>query len=234
MKADYQQLLNKLTLLRRKDKKFKIFGSAKHRYILQSPLPEEQIKKFERKLKISLPQEYRDFLRFVGGSGAGPYYGLVSLQENCEDPEIRAFASQDFWIPPSYDEIMKLFKDDCEKPPKDAAPKRKKNNHPALYCPAPGILPLSNEGCGYFTGIVLNGPEKGTMWTYVDVGWIPLNRLNAHTLYDEEGDTIGSAMGMYFHDYPSYYSYLLSSKNRDRIGFYDWYNTWLTSALNSL
>ena len=46
---DYQEILPKLSLLRRKDKNFQVFGSRGHRYKLAPTLSEQQIQDFEKK-----------------------------------------------------------------------------------------------------------------------------------------------------------------------------------------
>src|SRR5512136_2105747 len=65
-------------------------GIRKHRFRLEPPLPEAEVAAFEEQYDISLPPEYRDFITSVGSSGAGPYYGLLSLAQatdhlNCDD-----------------------------------------------------------------------------------------------------------------------------------------------------
>ncbi|MCU7667362.1 SMI1/KNR4 family protein [Bacillus thuringiensis] len=49
---------------------------------LNPVLTEEEIKDFEDTHKVTLPEEYREFLKFVGNGGPGPYYGLIPLQKS--------------------------------------------------------------------------------------------------------------------------------------------------------
>lgn len=232
-KKKYAMLLKKLRTLHASDKKFSVFGSNGHGYKLGKPLSWEQINPLEKKLKTSLPEEYKYFLKYAGSGGAGPYYGLIPLQENIEDQEIKKLASKSFWAPPSYKEVMRLFEKVRQRNYKKGHLKNyaKNKKEDAIFFPAPGILPLCSEGCGYYTGLVLNGKEKGNMWAYVDVGWIPLNKKNSYAYHDESGDLLGVEDKNSSDDYPSYYHYLLSAENKERIGFYDWYNTWLDNAL---
>ena len=55
------------------------FGAGSHQYQLNSPASEEKIAGFEVRFGISLPEEFREFLRWMGDGGAGPVYGLYRL-----------------------------------------------------------------------------------------------------------------------------------------------------------
>jgi hypothetical protein len=71
----------KLAQLKKTDTIFQIFGASTHKYDLAPPVPEEQIRAFEKAHQISLPTEYRAFLLEIGGGGAGPHYGLTAFAE---------------------------------------------------------------------------------------------------------------------------------------------------------
>ncbi|MGW0845469.1 SMI1/KNR4 family protein [Streptomyces sp. NPDC002787] len=59
------------------------FGEEHHRFRLGPRLGEARIAAFEVEHAIVLPGPYRRFLAHVGGTGAGPFYGLKPL-ERCE------------------------------------------------------------------------------------------------------------------------------------------------------
>lgn len=63
------------------DKDFQVFGAQKHQYRLNPVVSPAQIKAFEQKYHVQLPEEYVFFLTHVGNGGAGPYYGLYSLEQ---------------------------------------------------------------------------------------------------------------------------------------------------------
>ncbi len=63
-----------------KDLDFSRFGADSHKYRLNPPASEETIAAFETRFGISLPEGYRDFLLRMGNGGAGPFYGLYSLE----------------------------------------------------------------------------------------------------------------------------------------------------------
>jgi HEAT repeat protein len=57
------------------------FGSNNHDFQLKPPVPLGEIEAFERAQGFALPEDYRAFISTLGGSGAGPYYGLLPLSE---------------------------------------------------------------------------------------------------------------------------------------------------------
>ena len=56
-----------------------VFGADKHRFELNTPLPEAEVAAFEREYKVELPLDYRRFLTGLGNGGAGPFYGIFPL-----------------------------------------------------------------------------------------------------------------------------------------------------------
>lgn len=58
-----------------------IFGANRHKYKLNLPASLKQVRRFEEKHNLLLPEEYKFFLTQIGNGGAGPYYGLYSLEE---------------------------------------------------------------------------------------------------------------------------------------------------------
>ena len=64
----------------KKDGTREIFGSSKHGYKLNPTVTQEEVRRFEARWHLTLPDEYVFFLTKVGNGGAGPYYGLYSLE----------------------------------------------------------------------------------------------------------------------------------------------------------
>lgn len=75
-----KRILKFLEQARAKDPDFVRFGAYSHQYKLAAPAGEETIWKFEEQQGVRLPEEYRDFLMFIGNGGAGPYYGLYGQE----------------------------------------------------------------------------------------------------------------------------------------------------------
>jgi len=78
------QVKTKLEKIRSQDVKLEGFGARAHKYRLNPPVLDEQLRYFEETHQITLPEDYRVFLAQVGNGSAGPYYGLMGL-ENCLD-----------------------------------------------------------------------------------------------------------------------------------------------------
>ena len=73
------RIRGKLDDLQQRDASFSVFGSGRHRYKLNPTMHEPEIRQFERAHSVTLPSEYRSFLLECGNGGAGPYYGLFPL-----------------------------------------------------------------------------------------------------------------------------------------------------------
>ncbi|MFE4056316.1 SMI1/KNR4 family protein [Streptomyces sp. NPDC059096] len=56
------------------------FGEEQHGFRLGPKAAEVRVAAFETEHGIVLPDAYRQFLTRVGGSGAGPFYGLMPLE----------------------------------------------------------------------------------------------------------------------------------------------------------
>ena len=152
----------KLKELKRKDPVFQVFGAATHRYMNKGRLYEEEVRSFERSYNIHLPAEYREFLLQIGNGGAGPYYGLESLEDGLfKDLDYRRKAGL---INPAlefpFSEAWNLEYWNIEDPQKAAA--TEEEYYDSKW--ANGLLRISNFGCGVSMNIVVNGKEYGNIW----------------------------------------------------------------------
>lgn len=156
----------KIDFLKKYDKNYCIFGAAKHKYILNEPLSEEQVVWFEEKYHVTLPDEYRDFVKTIGDGGAGPGYGLCALlgEENSPCCFIGEpfLLEQDFDVDDYWDRID-CNSSDCEKC---------KNKEECLmyetelgeYKYQSGSLTICYHGCTYYSRIIMNGNMSGEIW----------------------------------------------------------------------
>jgi len=78
------KIRKKLDLLLELDEQYMVVGSNKHKYLFNNKKTAEELKKFEVLHNIVLPEEYKVFLLQVGNGGAGPNYGLYSLEEGIQ------------------------------------------------------------------------------------------------------------------------------------------------------
>lgn len=155
-----KRILKLLEQARAKDPDFARFGAYSHQYKLAAPAGEEAIRKFEEQQGVRLPEEYRDFLMFIGNGGAGPYYGLYGLKaleddlsdsrglrrcRSLEEPVIYPKMSEEEW-----DRIV------------NPESRRKREE---VY-PYTGVLPIGTQGCTLMTGLMLTGPYRGQVVYY--------------------------------------------------------------------
>ncbi len=143
-----------VALLRDRDRELRVFGADKrggHQYLFRPPLSEMQLAGFEAEHQIALPAEYRLFLALVGNGGAGPYYGLMSLDETARNHDLRAAF-------PWTSEITFQSRGDARL---------------ALWLKCPGILKLSHQGCGNYVFLVVRGTAYGQLWIEAEARLIP-------------------------------------------------------------
>src|SRR5262245_2320304 len=82
-----------------KRRALKPFGCEAHGFHLLEPVGERDLAGFEAEHQISVPDEYRAFIRCVGRGGAGPAYGLVPFENALtfhRDPRSANFLSRPF------------------------------------------------------------------------------------------------------------------------------------------
>lgn len=141
-----------------KDRALKRFGASRHKYKLAETASQKAIEAFEERHKISLPEEYRDFLMMAGNGGAGPYYGLYSLKE------VEQAAVDDFYLLQAEPVIYPHMSDEDWDRAADPEDKRESEE---LY-PLAGVLPIGTQGCTYMIGLILHGAYRGQV-VYFDI-----------------------------------------------------------------
>ncbi len=148
------------------DPELRRFGAPSHRYQLKPPLTEEQVRAFEERHGIKLPEDYRDFLLQVANGGAGPCYGLFPLSDLL-DPDgrdvERVTPGEDFPHAEAWN---------CTFPPQ--APDESDDDHRRRYeaheeryfatAHVAGSIALCHYGCGDILRLVVSGPQYGTVW----------------------------------------------------------------------
>lgn len=179
-----------------KDSDLEISGAHSHKYELRKPVSREKVEAFERKYGFCLPEEYRDFLLFAGDGGAGPYFGVYSLDEverelgsersYCpqKEPVIYPEMSEEAWeeLIGSDEEGKKERAAAFDTERKAGAAANPGGEDEEEGCrPYAGILPIGSQGCTLMTGLVISGAYQGRV-VYFD-----LDRCGAPFFVREEG-----------------------------------------------
>jgi len=139
-----------------------LFGSNGHRFVINEPLTETFVAKFEAQHGIVLPADYRWFITTIANGGAGPGYGVFRLGEMDEgswqegDGFVGTLAN-----PFPYTEAWN-----------DLAA-----GEARYFAPIDGAIPVCHLGCAIRIWLVVSGPEAGHLWQddrANDGGWEPL------------------------------------------------------------
>lgn len=171
---EWKNVENKLKKLMELDKKFSIFGSNSHKYAINSKFTEEELQEFEKRNKIALPEEYREYLKNIGNGGAGPFYGLLELEDNDNNP---VDLSMEF--PYTYKEPLNLFDvyESMDEIDDDNEEEQERFLNEIYEKSVRGIIFLAHEGCGMYSALVVKGKEYGNIWYFDfanDAGVYPL------------------------------------------------------------
>lgn len=143
-------------LIRVRQRKLSCFGSDSHNFRLNTPIDESALLLFESTHGVTLPADYRCFLRKAGDGGAGPYYGIYRLDQ-----------ANDFidWTtdnPP--DNALAL---PCPLHPQMSRDADWATQFASCFSPYQGILSLGTQGCSYAMGLIVTGEFAGRV-VYLD------------------------------------------------------------------
>jgi hypothetical protein len=85
---DIELIRARLQEFKRQDPGFEAFGVSSHRYELNAPLARGSLEDWEQRNKVQFPDDFRDFLLFVGDGGPGPGYGLDRFHHRNSPEEV--------------------------------------------------------------------------------------------------------------------------------------------------
>lgn len=165
----------KLRALDGADSDREAFGSSAHGYQVSPRATPEEVRAFETKHGISLPDDYRTFIMSVGNGGAGPFYGLFPLGlfdgagQGLEPWEEGDGTVGILREPFPHSAAWNLAEERFERP--DFASDEAEHEWVArlddeAWDPAlmNGAFPICHHGCAYRTYLVVTGPERGNLW----------------------------------------------------------------------
>ncbi len=163
--------INQLKILlekaRQADSDCKQFGADHHKYQWNEPASLKEVEAFEKDMGILLPQEYRDFLLFAGNGGAGPYYGLFSLDEVRGWLSWKIEPEKEPWLYPGRealngddfeeeDEEEEILSTETDEEPEEVGDSCLR-----------GCIPIGSQGDSYFMYLLVTGPNQGRV-VYVE------------------------------------------------------------------
>jgi hypothetical protein len=171
----------KLDRLRERDCDLAVFGASAHRYVLHPVLSERQVAAFERKWKLALPEDYRQFLTEVGNGGAGPCYGVFKLGEHDHDfghqpwkrgglvgDPARPFVHRKAWNLPKRIFANKPKPEGMTPEQEDKAWAKWDREVEARVWDVhlmDGAIPICHLGCAARIWLVVTGPRAGEVWS---------------------------------------------------------------------
>lgn len=132
----------------------RLFGCDKHRMIRLPPIDRVQIADWEQKYGIELPADLKDFYTQWSSGGAGPSYGVWSL-----DVAERLYGAQaKYWV----GQTCELKPEDFDRPlipmtdlgGADWSDRWDSN----VWSPYWGMLAVSDMGCGMHVFMIVKGP----------------------------------------------------------------------------
>ncbi len=144
--------------------KEKVFGSTSHKFEFNKKLSLKSVEAFEKKHKIVLPTDYKNFLTQIGNGGSGPYYGLNRLSDWGAELENKTndFLSCDFphtelWnLSNSFDDI----EDDYYKTDAYIWWETEYYSDKQIT----GSMHICHYGCGVLYILIVSGKEAGNIW----------------------------------------------------------------------
>lgn len=133
------------------DAGLKEFGAQRHKYQWRPPASLGDVEKFEHEIGTALPEDYRDFLLQAGDGGAGPYFGLFSLEDVHNALEWPIEPGRAPRITPGLKEWSSGAPDNWKR----------------------GCIPIGYQGDTFFIHLMVAGPDRGRVF-YMEYegGWI--------------------------------------------------------------
>ena len=214
MTLDSELIVRRVDLLRHSDPRCRIFGSDNHQYRFRPKATSDDVRAFEEILQIQLPSDYRTFVTEVGNGGAGPYYGILGLDQLREIATSRDTLARPF----PYDQPS-LGRDDILDQLQTADDDEYEQLLTRYWAETErdGLISICEYGCDLRFILVVNGPERGNVW------------------FDQVADLAGFCPVTINPQAPpkSWSSWCITENlepTTDRVTFSDWYLCWLDWA----
>lgn len=151
------RIKDKLKKAAQKDSSLSVFGASSHKYIMRQTATAQEIAKWEEAHGAKLPEDYTRFLMEIGNGGAGPYYGIYSLDKATSYSEKEALSYPCVLYP-------KMEKGQCHclvEPLISDRDISDEEYNAARSKILGGMLCFGTQGCEYDMYLVLQGPHRG-------------------------------------------------------------------------
>jgi hypothetical protein len=168
MQLDVPKIVDGLRFLREADRNLAVFGANGHNYKLRPCVDEVKVVEFECRYSVRLPDDYRRFLIELGNGGAGPYYGILGLDELYETREdywndlSKPFSYRHQWIGPP--DLLKAINEEDPNEVDDEDRRGKLIDQYWQVATRDGSISICEYGCALRFLLVLKGPEFGRIW----------------------------------------------------------------------
>ncbi|ACK73517.1 conserved hypothetical protein [Gloeothece citriformis PCC 7424] len=233
-----EQLKQKLHHLAQLDKTQQIYGSEIHQYKIYPCLSSSNIENFESQYRVSLPEDYRQFLLNIANGGVGPGYGLFQLKTEAQlDEPTRVLLNQyesqmlperlaqnyNHYCQPFPSEPFPLYQSlqEWEKLRQDLNLDRDKWGYFSQKL-TEGAIEICAYGCGITAILALTGDYQGTIWIddrANDGGIYPCTLANCAYFHSEDGEM----------DDPED-----TPEEEHPLTFFDWYEDWIDRSTQIL
>lgn len=184
------RIKNKLNQAMRKDTAFSEFGSSSHQYRVNGKLTAKELADWQAHNQVTLPEPFAQFLTKIGNGGAGPYYGIYSIEKAASYTERQALLAESVLHPgmtkEEWNHLTEPLTNDEDIPDEEYDDARNKV--------LGGMLCIGTQGCEYDMYLVLEGKHRGelctplifipiipfslsmktTFWTGMSAGWMKL------------------------------------------------------------
>lgn len=164
---NFPERLKKLAVLAKKaDRWCKVFGAEKYKYRFNPVISLAEVREFEDRNKITLPDDFVTFLTEVGNGGAGVDYGVYALeriQENIYDyEEITPYSDKTIFDYDNYREKWAELCTELDDTDNDAAYSYIEKQI------ANGMLTIGTAGCTFDYALMCKGKNYGKI---VGIDW---------------------------------------------------------------
>lgn len=178
MELSPQYVRDRLKELAKKDRKRKVFGASSHDYRLNPPIDVNVVESFEAGHGVTLPEDYKRFITEIGNGGAGPFYGLFPFGHD-DDGSWRIgilvgdvgkpFPHAESW---NHDDSLWEREPDIYEGITEEEEDRLNEEWDTLleaeyWNPnvVSGAIPICHLGCALRQWLVVNGEQRGYVWT---------------------------------------------------------------------